>query len=220
MFLDALTYPIRRSGWIMIIAGAIFSLLLDFLQFAPLFGLLALIFSAGYFGSFYLDMIRSTMDGRDEVPDWPSFTNFWDDILLPFAKIVALVVIAFGPLIALFFIANRKADWFETAFWAAVAWGCFYFPMAVLAEQGLGGIGTALPHVVLPAIFRSLPGYALAVVTLVIAVVALHFGQKYAAALPYIGWFLTAAVSLYALMFQARLIGLIYREKRDVLGWE
>lgn len=43
--LDAFSYPIRRSGWIMILVGAIFSVILDLLQFAPLTAL-GLAFSA------------------------------------------------------------------------------------------------------------------------------------------------------------------------------
>jgi hypothetical protein len=33
-------------------------------------------------------------------------------------------------------------------------------------------------------------------------------------------WFLAAALSIYSMMIQARVIGLIYRRKREALGWE
>ena len=92
--------------------------------------------------------------------------------------------------------------------------------MAVLAAQAFGGLGAGLPHVVFPAIFRALPGYLFAVVALVVGVVVCAVVQAFTAAVPYVGWFLTAAVALYSLMFQARLIGLIYRAKSDELGWE
>ena len=219
MFLDALSYPIRKSGWIMILVGAIFSVILDLLQFAPVIGIAVAIFSAGYFGAFYLDIISTTMTDRDEVPDWPSFSSFIDDIISPFIRLVGLVLISFLPALALAF-ADQKAPWFIPAIVGAVVYGCFYFPMAILASQAFGSLGAALPHVVFPAVFRALPGYLLAVVALVVGFVVCGVAQAFTADVPYVGWFLTAAVALYSLMFQGRLIGLIYRTKSDKLGWE
>ncbi len=47
--LDALTYPIRNGGWVMILLRAIFSVILDLLKFAPVFGIPVAIFGAGWF---------------------------------------------------------------------------------------------------------------------------------------------------------------------------
>lgn len=220
MFADALTYPFRRSGWIMILAGAIFSVILDVLQFAPLIGLLVAVFSAGYFGAFYLDIIGTTMGGLDELPDWPSFSSMLDDIVSPFFRLVFLVVLSFGPVLAVAIFADAKGTWFMPGILSAVVFGCFYFPMAVLATQAFGGIGAALPHVVLPAIFKALPGYLLGLGALVLVFAVCAFAQEFTARVPYVGWFLTSAVALYGLMFQGRLIGLIYNDKKDEIGWE
>ncbi len=220
MFIDALTYPIRRGGWIMILTGALLSLLLDVLQLAPLVGLVVLIFSLGYFGAFYLDIINTTMGGRHEVPDWPTFSNFWDDIFAPFARLFVLVLISFGPAAAFLFWGDHHAEWFLGALIGLLGYGCFYFPMAVLAAQAFGGVGAALPHIVFPALVRTFPNYFFAVGGLIIAYIASGDGELLAHRVPYVGWLLAAAVSLYALMFQGRVIGLIYLEKRDALGWD
>lgn len=219
MFLDAISYPIRGSGWIMILIGAIFSVILNLLQLAPLVGIAVALFSAGYFGAFYLDIIGTTMTDRDEVPDWPSFSSFIDDIVSPFIRLAGLVFISFLPALALLF-ANQKAPWFIFAILAAVVYGCFYFPMAVLAAQAFGNLGAALPHIVLPALFRAMPGYLLTVVALAVGFVVCAVAQDFTADIPYIGWFITAAIALYSLMFQGRLIGLIYRTGSDKLGWD
>ena len=216
--LDALSYPIRRSGWIMILVGAIFSVILDVLGFVPIVGIAVALFSAGYFGSFYLDIVSTTMTGRDEVPDWPSFSSFIDDIVSPFIRLVGLVLISFLPALALLF-ADHDASWFVPAMIAAIVYCCFYFPMAVLALQAFGGLGAALPHIVLPAIIRAFPGYLLALVALIVGFAVCAVAQHFTAEIPFVGWFLTAAVALYSLMFQARLIGLIYCDKSDKLGW-
>jgi len=92
--------------------------------------------------------------------------------------------------------------------------------MAVLATRAFGNLGAALPHVVFPAIFKSLPGYLLSLMALALVFIVCGFVEMFASKVPYIGWFLTSAVALYAMMFQGRLIGLIYIDKRDKLGWE
>lgn len=220
MYIDALTYPIRRSGWIMILVGAIFSVILDVLQFAPFVGVIAAVFSAGYFGAFYLDIIGTTMGGKNELPEWPNFSSFMDDILRPFFRLVGLGILSFAPTAAVAMLMDEKAASFLPTMAAAVAFGCCYFPMAVLATQAFGSFGAALPHVVLPAVIKALPGYLLALGALVLVLVVCTFAQNFVGSVPYVGWFLTSAVALYGLMFQARLIGLIYVSKQEKLGWE
>jgi hypothetical protein len=219
IFLDALTYPIRKNGWIMILLGAIFSVILQVMQFAPFIGIIVALFSAGYFGAFYLDIISTTMIDRDEVPDWPSYSNFIDDIISPVFRLLVLVLISFLPAIVILF-ADRTASWFWPAFVGGVVYGCFYFPMAILATQAFGGLGGAMPQIVFPAMFRAMPGYILAVAALILGFRVCFAAQYFTAEVPYFGWFLTAAVALYSLMFQGRLIGLIYRTKSHELGWE
>jgi len=204
----------------MILMGAIFSCLLDFLRHIPILSMVAALFSAGYFGSYYLDIISSTMIHRDEVPEWPSFHNFSDDILSPFIRLLGLYLISFAPLIALYFLADHKASWFIPSIVAALFYGCIYFPMSALALLDFGGIGGALPHVVFPAVIRSLPGYLLPVLVLILGVVVCVEAQEYIARIPFVGWFLTALIALYGLMFQGRLIGLVYRDYRERIGWD
>lgn len=223
MFADAFVYPFRKDGWMMILAGTLFSLLLNFLMNAPLVGLLVAIFSAGYFGAFYLDIVSTTMAGRDQVPDWPSISSFWDDIFTPFARLFALLVISFLPVIVLAFAIDLETWrlWHQSPLiLGSIAWGCLYFPMAVLATQAFGGVGAALPHIVLPGIVRAFPSYLVAVVALVIAYLAGILGQKFASDIPFVGWLLPTAIAIYAMMFQARMIGLIYVDKQERLGWE
>jgi hypothetical protein len=217
MILDALTYPIRGTGWVMILVGAVFAVLLDLAQVIPFLGLVALLFSAGYFGAFYLDIVASTMAGEDTTPDWP--TGFWDEVLIPLGRLIGLTLLSFGPALLLLIFAQREAPWFAGAFLAALAYGCVYFPMSVLAAQALGGVGGALPHVVIPAVFRALPSYLWALLALGLILILGHLAQDFVVQVPFIGWFLSAAVGLYGMVFQGRIIGLVYVRRREQLGW-
>lgn len=206
----------------MILLGAVFSAILDVLQLAPYVGLLAALFSMGYFGSFYLDIISTTMTDRDEVPDWPSFTNFVDDILMPFLRLLGLFLLSFGPVIIVFTaVSDSDPDILKvTAVIGCSIYACLYFPMAVLAAQAFGNLTAALPHVVFPGILKALPGYLLAVGALVLALFVSGLVEEFTSEIPYVGWFITGAITLYGMMFQGRLIGLIYRDKKEKLGWE
>jgi len=220
MFGDALRYPVRKGGWAMILTGTVLAVLLDVFKLTPVFGLAVAIFAAGYFSSFYLDIISSTMAGDDHLPDWPSFTEFLDDVVMPFLRVAGLVIASFWPVFVVPFVVDEEAPKFWWAIGVALVWGCFYFPMAALGSMMMGNLFGALPHIVLPAIVRSMPGYLLAVIGLAVAVAACGVAEEFGGRIPYVGWFVAAAVALYSLMMQARLIGLIHREKRDALGWE
>ena len=220
MLFDALTYPIRRSGWMMILCGAIFSIILHVGEFAPFIGGIAGISSAGYFGAFYLDIVGTTMVGRDEVPEWPSPSDYWDDIVSPLLQLSGLIILSFGPSVVIALAAPEQAVWHGPAVIAAGALGCLYFPMAVLATQAMGGFDAAFPHIVLPAVWKALPGYLLALTALILVFALCAFAEVLSTRILAIGWFLTPTFALYGLMFQGRLIGLIYRDKRGQLGWE
>jgi hypothetical protein len=202
------------------VIGAVFAVVLDLFQFAPVVGLAVSLFAMGYFGSYYLSIVGTTMTDGDTLPDWPSFTDFSDDILHPFLRLAGLLLLSFGPVLACVFLVEESARHYWPLMAGALLWGCVYFPMAVVASSAFGSVVAALPHIVLPAIVRSLPAYAGAVVALVLVFILSAAGQELATRIPYAGWLIAAAVWLYSLMFQARLIGLIYRFNQKRLGWE
>ena len=205
----------------MILLGAILGMIFDIATFAPLFGLAVLIFAGGYFCAFYFDIIGSTMCDHDEMPEWPGFEDVLDGIIMPLIVLIFSLILSFWPLIALVVVEEDygAAAWFEPALYGTLFLGCCYFPMAIIAYQAFSTFSSTLPHVVLPAIFKALPSYLIAVVALILVWVAIDFAQQYVSQLPYVGWFVTWAVALYGLMFQGRLIGLIYRDKQDVLDF-
>lgn len=219
MILEALTYPIRKNGWMMILLGAVFSVVLDFFSGALVVGWAVGIFAAGYFGSFYLSIVSTTMGGATELPDWPSFRDMVDDIILPFLSLVGLYLISFGPLLAVLYLMGEKHEWYRPAATLTLLYGIAYFPMSVLASLAFGNIVAALPHVVFPAIGKTLPLYLgiLGIVVLSIVILVLVSAVE---EVPDIGVFVMAAATLYFMMFLGRLIGKFYVRKTEVIGWE
>jgi hypothetical protein len=215
MFKDAFTYPFRGSGKIMILIGSIFAVLLKIGSIAPVVGLMASIFAAGYFASFYFDIISATIAGENTCPDWPSLSDFWDDIVIPFIRVIGAVILSFLPLIICIFAIHRESSAFNPAIWASIAFGCLYFPMAILAIVLFGNLSGALPNIVI----RCMPGYLLVVAVLVLVFVISNVAEAFASRLFLVGWFLSAAISLYFLMAQARLIGLLYDRHQERIGW-
>ncbi len=203
----------------MILTGAVLAVVLDVAGWVPVLGIAVAVFSAGYFSGLYLDIVGSTMTGSDRMPDWPTFTDFLDDIVAPFLRVVGLLIGSFALVGVVLFVADPEAEGFWWMVGAAVAVGCFYFPMAVLGSVAAGNLGGALPHVVWPAIFRCLPSYLVVVIGLVVALGVCGVVEEYGGRVPYVGWFVAAGVAIYSMMMQGRLIGLIYRRKAEVLGW-
>lgn len=203
----------------MIVIGAAFSAILQIGGSAPLVGIIAGLFAAGYFGSFYLSIISTTILDRDHTPDWPSFSNFLDDIISPFFRLLWLGLLSFLPLI-LILIFGEGEIWALALILFTALYGCFYFPMSVLAMLSYGGILAALPPIVVPAILRCMPGYILTVVVLIATFIICGVVEELCGHIPYVGWLFGTAVGLYSLMVQARLIGLLYRNKRDEIGWD
>lgn len=216
---DAVIFPFQRSGWPILVFGTLFSVLIDILSFIPLVGSIVALFGAGFFASYYIDIVGFTMTHNDDVPDWPSFTHIWDDILAPFFRICVLIVLSFWPVAVVPFLVETESTQFTPALIGTIALGCLYFPMAVIALQAFGTIGGAMPYVVIPAVIRSLPGYILGVVALVLVFSACIIAESLTAEFPFAGWILTAFIGLYGLMCQARLIGLIYRRYEHRIGW-
>ena len=219
MFKDVVAYPFRNGGWAMILLGAIFAEIMDFASRAPIFGIVAAVFSAGYFAAFYFNIISSTITGHDACPEWPGVTNFMDDILLPLIRVIGTVLLTLLPFFICGFAINRESDAFLPAILGAIAFACAYFPMAILAVVAWGGLGGALPHRVMPAVFRCLPGYLVVVIVLVLVFAFNIAAREFAAQIPYFGWLISAALSLYLLMAKARLLGLLYLRHQEQLGW-
>lgn len=236
LFWDSVKFPWRKDGWTIVIPGAILGLLVGLGSFAPLFGFFPITLGVGYFGALYLDIIATTIAGKEEPPDWPEISNLYEDIVLPGLRLVGITFISFAP--QLIFIAVAKPDhmpYFSSLVinvWGDFPWlegtitkllnllGCAYFPMACIAVVMAGSLSAALPHRVIPAIQRCLPEYALAVLCLLGArffARGIEVGALFLS--PFVQAVAGSLAAFFLLIIQARITGLTCRRFRERIAW-
>lgn len=228
---SALTFPMKGKGWAVVLGGAAFLWIAGLLAHVPFAGmgasLIGLVLS-GYYAAYYLRVISSSARGEEDLPDWPDFRSFWDDIWVPLIQFLAPFVLCVILPMAL----GMNLPWMHQeelvgmkAFGAVEIWGylgLLYLPMALLAVGMCQSLWAVSPHVVIPAIVRTLPDYLVVLLAWLVVVPAVS--KLFAGALapllrlPF-GDFLAAAVSLFFLLVQMRMLGLLYRRHRDHIGF-
>jgi len=220
--MDALVYPIRGPGRLLLVIGAVLSAALSYASGFMIIGGVAWLLGLAYFNAFYFNIVESTVSGNDEAPDWPDVSDWAGEIILPMVRTIGVWLISFFP--AMVVSALVKGDhpnvWTSPFLWAAMAWGALYFPMAILNVIVGNEMVAAMPHRVLPQIRKALPGYLALAGVLVLAVLASGFLSFSLGKLPLIGGLLSAWIGLYFAMAQARLAGRFYREHLEALETE
>jgi hypothetical protein len=194
----------------------------------------------GYLFAFMQSIIHSTAIGEDEMAGLPSLGNFWEDILLPGLQFLGLTLISFGPAIgvAAYMIFGPRGDEgtaiLPYALLGAFVFGVLYFPMAFLAVAMLDSVMAANPIQIVPSIFKVPLEYFVTclVLGLVVALppigdflldwmfpAGLHsrdMGMMFGYLASIIFWRL---FGLYLLVVGVRILGLLFRCKREKLGW-
>ena len=218
---DAVAYPFRKDGWAIVIPGAFLSILLGIGAIAPLFGIFAILFGVGFFAAYYFEVIETTISGKDSAPDWPGLSNLSEDVWRPAFQIVGVYLISFFPGIFSFWM-GRDTQTVEAGLItiALDLLGSIYHPMACIAVIMNGSIFAALPHRVLPAIGRSLPGYLAPVLFLLLIKAGIRLIMEASTPLPALfEIMITAMIGFLTLIIQARIAGLAGRRFRDKIGW-
>ncbi|MEY5012302.1 MAG: hypothetical protein RLY69_17 [Verrucomicrobiota bacterium] len=215
---DIFTYAYRGSGKYVLIVCVILSVVAKLAGIAPLLGPFAALLLSAYFCAIYFQMIQSSATGGKEAPEFPDTANFFEDIIMPMLQIIVVALLSFGPSIGYCIWAGE--DRFNPLIgYGLVGFGVIYFPMAMLAVVVLGYTGALSPHIVIPAIFRVGWLYWVGVFMLCLLYVA---GSVIGDALSdslIIGTLVMSLVSSYTLMTNARILGVVYRECQEELGW-
>jgi hypothetical protein len=219
MIWSAFAYPFGKDGVLALIAGC---LLFAVMSVAANFFWWATILFYGYFFSYLQNVIQVTAMGESQV-DWPTPTDFLSEIITPAFQVLVCVLVSFGPAIGLFVwgAADQNPAILVGAI-VAVIYGCLYFPMAFLAVAMFDSVAGANPLLVIPSVGRVLGKYVIACVVLglVFAVSeGLAFGLAILIPLPFVPDAIASMFSLYFLLVECRILGLLYWTNSRQLGW-
>jgi FHA domain len=211
----ALIYPFQGSGVLLLVFGTLFFLLLGWL---PLLGVIV----TGYMFNYSKSIITSTAQGRSELPDWPDFSDWKEDILVPYVQLLALVALFFGPafLIAVWRLGAEAQ--LGVGFLAALAFGALLAPMGMLALAMFDTISALNPVALVWSIIRVPIPYFTAAAAFELAFLFHAFADgalKFILPIPLLPGLLSGFLYLYLAAVGMRVLGLLYRHYRSELGW-
>lgn len=217
-------YPFIGRGKFILIGGAV---ALAAVGYLGVMGMVLGFLLAGYLAMYLMEVIGSCAGGNDEPPGWPDLREV-DDTVRPLLLLVGTVVISLGPALIYRFgpgvldllipsLIMGKGWWepVSRVFWVLLVAGALYAPMGLLSvvmHQSLAAIG---PHKVLVAIVRVAPYYIVALAIMALACVASIIVASYVSFVPLVGH----AVTVYLLLAEGRVLGLIYRTQASRLRW-
>ena len=205
-------YPLRGGGRYIIIGGA---LVFTILNLVPLFGfILTLIFAYPYLMAYMLRIIRSVSKGKEELPDWPEISDYWDSILYPFIQVLICVGICYLPAILFLILGVLPL--------AIILFilGTTYFPMALIAvalhDSPLAPLNF---YILIDSIQKILRDYIMALVAIFIFILIETIFNLLLTGIPIIGPFLFWMATIYFAAVQMFVLGNIYYINRKVLAW-
>lgn len=215
MLADALLYPFRGAGLLIMILGTVLAIVLQIVSLAPFVGIIALLIFYGYFTAYYYQILQQSASGSDLEPDWPDVSDYWDDAIRPVIQVLGVLLVSNS----LWFLAVWQLGEESPVTWLAEMLGMFYFPMAILGVVTLGHIGGANPLLVIPSIFKTLPRYAVVAAIAIALPLLLDAITQLATSNPYLSWGLSTFLTLYLITAHARLLGLFYQRNEEKLDW-
>ena len=163
----------------------------------------------------YFQLISSTAVGEATAPEFPDTANLFGDIIAPLLKVFFVYLVSFSPVIVCHFTGVNS----PAVLLFMDILGSVYFPMAMMAVVVCGYLGAVSPLVVIPAILRSGKFYWLLVgLTMLTSLIQTHLSE-FIVSFHWTGFLFIGVVYGWMLMTNARLLGLIYREKQEELGW-
>ncbi|MBI3417447.1 MAG: DUF4339 domain-containing protein [Verrucomicrobia bacterium] len=214
-------YPWQGDGLILLVAGTVFFVVLDFMASAAgIVGIFVAMFGTGYLVAYVQKIINSSGLGDAQLPNWPEFTNFQEDILSPLFQMLGVIAFCLGPgMLALRLSGSNPVG--HAVSYGLLGAGFLYLPMAVLAVSMHDSLTALNPVAVVTSIARVPLDYLLACGVL-LALVAIEFALEFVLgkiSVPVLPGILTHFASLYFLTMSWRTVGLLHFANQRRLAW-
>lgn len=211
----AFVYPFRDGGWMMLLYGGVFSLLVGVGSFLPLFGLIPVLWFGGYLVNYFMTVVNASANGEDDLPHWPPWTDVWASSIGPLLRVTVLWAVAFGPFLAAIYYLDAS----ENAVWATLGWAALYLPMGYLGislDQSIVGVH---PLRAVVSMVKIPLHYLAACIVLAAAATASTLLEQTLAESGFAGIAASSIVSVYFLAVESRILGYMYFANRRRLAW-
>jgi len=211
-------YPFNGSGIFVLIGGTIFFFIIGIAAHFPILGLLFTLVAAGILAAYMMRVVETSACGKDQPPDWPDLSH-WGQIFMPLGRFAGVVILSFGP--AWYLSTLVEADVTNNGwFWLLMVWGLSYFPMALLAVSLTENLAAASPHFVLVSIARVWRDHFVATSFLFLTFLVGWFAvDVLTAGDNLLGGLIAYPLSLYLVLVEMRIIGMLYRTNSERLAW-
>ena len=215
--LGCFAYPLRDGGLLRwILASVLYFICMVSISMSAR----GLIISAplfGYLCTYLLNMANASGDGNDTVPSWPEIGL---GLAGTFFMFVMTVVLVFLPPVAYIVFSIWKGIPLQYVI-VLLFLSVFLLPMALMRVSMLQSLEALNPLVLLRSIGRVLTPYMglCLVMTFVNTLESVASAFASLIPVPYVGLFINAFLSFYALMVTFRLLGLFYFIYRKELDW-
>src|SRR5512133_374257 len=94
---QALRYPLRGRGKVLLGVGSVVFWALSLLTHVSFVTYIPVFFGVCYLCTYLVRVIAASAASESDPPDWPEFTNWWDDLLRPLLLVLASIGISFLP---------------------------------------------------------------------------------------------------------------------------
>jgi hypothetical protein len=217
---DAIQFPLRGDGSAILATGAVLSLVIGLGGMVPIAGVLIVLLGSAYFASYSLRIVQTGITGRDTPPDWPDFSNAWENVALPAIQVFLVSLIGLVPAMLLMFLTGADPEGgLSLGKLLGVLYALLYMPMAVAGLAVTGSVSGALPHLVWPAITRCMPEYWPAFLILITAWLGEQVVSGILGRVIFLGPLILAVFSLFLLVVTSRFTATLYRKFKDRIKW-
>ena len=214
--LDALSYPFRGDGLLILSLGTILFTVLNFLGH---FSLYLMIAGWGYLLLMLQEIIHGTASGEKTVPNWPDFDGF-GELLGKWFQFFATLAVCLAPGIVMVRFGEQSENIALTLTGLALGFiGLIYCPMALLGVAMFDSLVALNPILVIKSIFTIKGHYFLTLIVLVIVLAVQALTSGLSGILPYAGHLIDELDALWSAVFVARVLGGLYLINRRKLEW-
>ncbi len=224
------TYPLKKDGPIILIAGAILFAIADFLArrasllgiplYGMLFGILVSLLITAYLLRYLFSVVSDSAEGEPSPPTWPEFErgSYISESFDAIFKFIGPAALSFAPAAVYYFFGPKKPDF--TLLYLLIAFGCVYCPMGLTAVAVFDDLGALNPIPIVRSMFRAPLEYLATCIIFAFLLLVNYLRQIYLvipilAIGPVIRWF----ILLYLWTVTMHLLGMFCYANRHKLRW-